>query len=108
VIAMPLRRAPQRRAELENFVGVTFAMLDAANGTRVPCRVTYAALCDRAKMDGNGDDWRGAWRAHERAIETLASENYDAGKPLVNGRVVVDTLELTPLSQGRNYFQSHR
>ena len=30
------------------------------------------------------------------AIEALASANYDAGKPLVHGKLLVDTLELTP------------
>jgi len=31
------------------------------------------------------------------AIESLASANFDAGKALVGGKLLVDTRELTPL-----------
>ncbi len=39
-------------------------------------------------------------------IETLASANYDAGMAPVNGQLLVDTLELTPLSPSKGYFQA--
>ena len=101
---MPLRRESQL-ADPEKFVGVTFAMLDDKNIKRVICRATYEALCDRAAKDVNGDDWLRAWHTHERNIEIIASANYDAGKLLIDGKVVVDTHELTPLSHVKNYFQ---
>jgi hypothetical protein len=101
---MPLRRESQL-ADPEKFVGVTFAMLDDKNIKRVICRATYEALCDRAAKDVNGDDWLRAWHTHERNIEIIASANYDAGKLLVDGKVVVDAHELTPLLHAKNYFQ---
>jgi hypothetical protein len=104
---MPLRRESEM-CDPENLVGVTFAMVDEALGKRVICRVTYQALCDRAAMDGDGHHWLRAWENHLGTIETLASANYDAGKALVNGVLLVDTLELTPLSQSKSYFQARR
>ena len=47
-------------------------------------------------MDGDGKNWIRAWENHMVAIESLASANYHAGKALVDGKVLVDTLELTP------------
>ncbi len=94
---MPLRRESEA-CDPEHMVGVTFVMVDDNLSKRVICRVTYEALCDRASMDGDDQNWIRAWQNHMGTIETLASANYDAGKPLVNDRLLIDTLELTPLS----------
>ena len=94
---MPLRRESEL-CHPENLVGVTFIMVDDAGSNRVICRVTFEALCDRAAMDGDGKNWIRTWENHMVAIESLASANYDAGKALVDGRLLVDTLELTPLA----------
>ncbi len=92
---MPLRRE-SKYFHPEDQVGVTFTMVDDAGTNRVICRVTFEALCDRAGQDGNGKNWNKTWDNHVLAIEALASANYDAGKPLVHGKLLVDTLELTP------------
>jgi hypothetical protein len=92
---MTLRRESDQ-CHPENHVGVTFIMVDDAGTNRVICRVTYKALCDRAAKDGNGTDWMRAWDNHMLAIERLAGANYAAGKPLVGGKLLVDTHELTP------------
>lgn len=102
---MPLRRVDDI-CDLENLVGVTFAMIDEALNKRVTCRVTFEALCDRASFDGDDNNWMGAWKRHMGEIETYASANYDSGKPLVGGHVIVDTHVLTPLSHGKSYYQS--
>lgn len=93
---MPLRRESDL-CHPENHVGVTFVMVDDASSNRVICRVTFEALCDRAAKDGHGTDWIKAWDDHMLAIESLASANFDAGKPLAGGKLLVDTRELTPL-----------
>ena len=92
---MPLRRESDF-CHPEDQVGVTFIMIDDAGTNRVICGVTYEALCDRAAQDGDGKNWNKAWDNHMLAIEALASANYDAGKPLVHGKLLVDTQELTP------------
>ena len=92
---MPLRRESDF-CHREDQVGVTFIMIDDAGTNRVICCVTYEALCDRAAQDGDGKNWNKAWENHMLAIESLASANYDAGKPLVHGKLLVDTQELTP------------
>jgi hypothetical protein len=92
---MPLVRKTEL-CEPENFVGVTFHMVDEALGKQVVCRVTFDALCDRASMDNDGHHWLLAWERHMPNIEKLASANYDRRKPLVNGVMMVDTDELTP------------
>lgn len=82
----------------ERYIGVTFSMTDAATGKQAICRVTYEALCDRSQRDyKTDDDWMRVWMERRQQIEEIASINYDAGKPTVDGLVVVDTLELTPL-----------
>ena len=91
---MSLRRESDV-CEPHDHAGVTFVMVDDAGTNRVVCRVTYEALCDRAAADGKGGDWLGAWNDHMLAIEALANANYKAGKPLVGGKLLVDTLELT-------------
>jgi len=50
---MPLRRE-SHLCHPEDHVGVTFVMVDDASSNRVICRVTFAALCDRAAKDGHG------------------------------------------------------
>ncbi len=102
---MPLRRESEL-CDPKNLVGVTFAMVDDALGKQVTCRVTYEALCDRASKDGEGHNWLRAWKNHMGTIEALASANYDAGKVLINGQLLVDTLELTPFSPSKSFFQS--
>jgi hypothetical protein len=92
---MPLRRESDF-CHPEDQVGVTFIMIDDAGTNRVICRVTYEALCDRAAQDGDGKNWNKAWDYHMLAIEALASAIYDACKPLVHGKLLVDTQELTP------------
>jgi Protein of unknown function (DUF1488) len=85
--------------DLELLVGGRFAMLDTSDKTkRVQCFVTYEALRNRAAFDGNGQDWMRAWREHRSTIEALASANYDNGKFDGDGRVLVDTKDLTPAS----------
>jgi hypothetical protein len=101
---MPLTRESQL-FDADKFIGITFAMLDDNTRERVACRVTYAALTDRARFDGLGDDeWLKAWQNQEKAIEILASANYDNGKPRKDGFVIVDTSELTPLLQTPGRF----
>jgi hypothetical protein len=92
---MPLRRESEY-CHAEDQVGVTFIMIDDAGTNRVICRATFQALCDRAAQDGDRGNWKQAWNNHVLAIESLASANYDAGKPLVHGQLLVDTPELTP------------
>jgi hypothetical protein len=41
----------------------------------------------------------------QRNTEIIASANYDAGKVFIDGKVVVDTHELTPLLHAKSYFQ---
>jgi hypothetical protein len=94
---MPLMHASED-CDPENLVGVRFPMLDDSDRTkRVICLVTYAALQDRATLDGNGEDWIRAWLEHRSEIEALASVNYDDGKFNENGEVVIETEDLTPL-----------
>lgn len=93
---MPLRREDDL-CDPQNLVGVTFAMIDEATGKRQVCHVTYEALCDRASADRDGHTWLGAWERHKSTIAKLASANYDDGKPLAGGTLLVDTDELTPL-----------
>lgn len=104
---MPLSRLSEL-CDPENMIGVAFDMVDEALGKRVVCRVTFEALYDRASMDGDGQHWLRAWENHMGTIETLASANYDAGKAPVNGVLLVDTEELTPLSPTKSYFQARR
>ena len=92
---MPLRRESDV-CDPENHVGVTFVMVDDADAHRVICRVTHEALCDRAAADGKGNDWLAAWNDHMLAIEKLAGAHYAVGKPLVGGRLLVESHELTP------------
>jgi len=92
---MPLRRESEF-CHAEDGVGVTFTMVDDAGTNRVICCVTFQALCDRAAQDRNGSNWEQAWTNHMLAIEALARANYEAGKPLVHGKLLVDTNELTP------------
>jgi hypothetical protein len=92
---MSLRRESDL-CDPENHVGVTFVMVEDVDAHRIICRVTYDALCDRAAADGKGNDWQGAWNDHMVAIEALAKANYAAGKPLVGGRLLVESHELTP------------
>jgi hypothetical protein len=67
--------------EVERFVGVRFIMKDATDSAkRVTCLVTYAALQDRAALDGHAKHWMSPWREHQSTIEALASDNYDKGK----------------------------
>lgn len=94
---MPLHRESDF-CHPENNIGVTFVMVDPANTNRVVCRVTFEALLNRAEKDGHGQNWLQAWDDHMIAIEALASANYDAGKAPVGGKLLVDTLELTPLA----------
>jgi hypothetical protein len=96
---MPLERIADAVPDLDNLVGVVFPMYDRKRDSRMICFVTYAALCDRAAFDDNGDDWTRAWTEHRSTIELLASAAYDAGKIGQDGRVVVDTQDLTPLAQ---------
>ena len=103
---MPLRRESEL-CHPEDQVGVTFTMIDDAGTNRVICRVTYEALCDRAAQDGDGKNWTKAWDNHVLAIESLASANYDAGKPLVHGKLLVDTHELTPQAPRSSELQAH-
>jgi len=85
---MPLIRASED-CDPENLVGVRFPMLDDSDRTkRVICLVTYAALHDRATLDGNSDDWMRAWLEHRGVIEAIASVHYDDGKFNENGEVV--------------------
>ena len=97
IAAMPLVRASEDY-DPENLVGVRFPMLDGSDRTkRVICLVTYAALHDRATLDGNGQDWMRAWLEHRSEIEVLASVNYDDGKFNESGEVIVETEDLTPI-----------
>src|SRR4051794_9070684 len=102
---MPLRRESDF-CHTEDLVGVTFTMVDEAGANRVICGVTYQALCDRAARDGHGRNWKQAWNDHVLAIESQASANYDAGKPFVHGKLLVDTIELTPQALGQREFQA--
>ena len=95
---MKLRRESDF-CDREHHVGVTFVMVDDADAHRIICRVTYEALCERAAADGKGNDWRAAWNDHMLAIEALANANYAAGKPLVSGKLLVESRELTPERQ---------
>jgi hypothetical protein len=81
-------------------------MVDDAGANRVICCVTFQALCDRAARDGS--TWEQAWNNHMLAIESLASANYDAGKPLVHGKLLVDTTELTPPGPRKSGLQGFR
>ena len=101
---MPLRRESEV-CHAEDQVGVTFTMVDDAGTNRVICLVTFQALCDRAAGDGNGSNWKQAWDNHMLTIEALASANYDAGKPLVHGKLLVDTNELTSQVPSKSEFQ---
>ena len=95
---MPLKRG-KGEPEIENLVGVNFSMNDSGDGRHVVvCKVRYVALRDRGAADNPKLDWFDAWTKHRSDIEALASSNYDNGKPLDDdGRVIVDTGELTPL-----------
>jgi hypothetical protein len=93
---MPLRRNDDI-CDLQNLVGVTIAMIDAKTQRRVLCRVTFEALCDRAQIDNRGNDWMWAWQTYMRAIENIASRNFDAGRMPVDGRIIVNTLDLRNL-----------
>ena len=107
---MPLRRESDF-CHPEDQVGITFTMIDDAGTNRVICRVTYEALCDRAAQDGDrggdGKNWTRAWDNHVLAIEALASANYDAGKPLMHGKLLVETQELTPQTPSRGEHRAY-
>ena len=73
-------------------------MLDEYNNTKlVVCLITHKALQDRAAADDNQQDWQRAWREHRSHIENLASVNCDDGRIEKDGRVIVQTRDLTPV-----------
>jgi hypothetical protein len=93
---MPLKRGTGV-PDIEKFIGATFSMTDSTNGKDVVCRVTYEALCDCGASEKPPIDWLPAWETYQPKIEEIASQNYDNGKPLDDGRVIVDTGELKHL-----------
>jgi len=103
---MPLKRLNEF-AEIDNLIGVDFVMVDEAQGTQWKCRATYETLCDRAAFDGEGRNWVRAWENHMGTIEALASTKYDAvGMPKDGSPLLIETLELTPLSNAKSCFQA--
>jgi Protein of unknown function (DUF1488) len=97
---MPLKRGTEE-SKIDYLLDcVIFFMVDSIDGKRVVCRATHDALSDRGAADNPKLGWLDAWTKHRSDIEALASSNYDNGKPLDDGMVIVDTGELTP-SSGR-------
>jgi hypothetical protein len=76
---MPLTPDPSKQFEIERFVGVEFAMFDGKK--RVVCRVSWAALQDRAALDKTDQsDVGGTFQKHRAEIEKVASTHYDSGE----------------------------
>ena len=81
---MPLTPDPSKAIEIDRFVAVRFAMFDGKK--RVVCRVSWAALQDRAALDKTDQsDVGGTFQKHRAEIEKVASDHYDRGElnPLV-------------------------
>jgi hypothetical protein len=100
------RSKAMQQTRIMTLVTAALLMIDDAGTNRVICRVTFEAQRDRASQDGDGTNWNKAWDNHMLAIEAMASANYDAGKPLVHGKLLVDTLELTPQMPSRGELRA--
>jgi hypothetical protein len=74
---MPLRSAGSDAFADDLYLGVSFAMLD--RDSRVLCRVSKAALEDRAAKDGLPGTAVDTFRRCREEIEAIASRQYDEG-----------------------------
>src|SRR5262245_593019 len=86
---MPLTSADPDAFADELYLGVSFAMLD--EDQRVVCRVTKAALEDRAAMDRRPESVVQTFQRCRQEIETIASLRYDDGvrEPVVRSADLV-------------------
>lgn len=89
---MPLTSAEPDAFADELYLGVTFAMLD--QDQRVVCRVSKAALEDRAAMDRLLETVVQTFQRCRREIEAIASRRYDEGSI----QPVVRSEDLAPIS----------
>jgi hypothetical protein len=82
---MPLSNADADAFADDLYLGITFAMLDGDR--RVICRVSKAALEDRAAKDGLPETVVETFHRCRGDIEAIASRQYDEGssEPVVRG-----------------------
>src|SRR4051795_11530065 len=88
---MPLSTAEPKAFEYDLYVGIVFAMLDG--NRRVICRVTKAALEDRAAKDCRRQTAVDAFQRYRSEIEATASRLYDAGIQ----EPVIESADLVPI-----------
>ena len=88
---MPLSSAQTHAFEYDLYVGIVFAMLD--DSKRVICRVTKAALEDRAAKDCRRRTAVDTFQRYRSEIEATASRLYETGVQ----DPVVQSADLVPI-----------
>jgi hypothetical protein len=91
---MPLTPDHDEPFDYDLYLGIGFVMVDGDR--RVICRVTKAALHDRAIKSGRSLSAVEAFRRYRAAIEAAASTHYDRGIDAP----VVDSQDLVPIRIG--------
>jgi len=91
---MPLRPDHDEPFDYDLYLGIVFVMVDG--NRRVICRVTKAALHDRAMKSGRSLSAIEAFHRYRTAIEAAASGHYDLGVD----SPVVDSEDLVPIRIG--------
>jgi hypothetical protein len=99
---MPLRADHDEPFDYDLYLGIVFVMVDGDR--RVICRVTKAALHDRAIATGRSLSAVEAFRRYRAAIEAAASAHYDSGI----ASPVVDSEDLVPIRIGSAKLQRRR
>ena len=99
---MPLKPDHDEPVDYDLYLGIVFVMVDGDR--RVICRVTKAALHDRAIASGRSLSSVETVHRYRRAIEAAASAHYDAGID----SPVVDSEDLVPIRIGSAKSQRRR